>query len=685
MYTVCIDTGGTFTDAVLFEGNRIVTYTKVPTSAEAHARSILDALARLAVHSHMDLSTFLTRCAMVVVGTTLATNTVIEEKGARCALFYTDGFKDIYELGRTIPKTDIYNLKVKPPKVFIPRFRRFPVKERTLYNGEILTPIDVHELRKVLSESNRDWEVGVVCFLHSYVNPHNEEVAGKVIEEYVGDVVLSSQVVRRWIEWERLTTAVLAGYVMPVVRAFVTELEGKLRAYGFRGSVVLSSCSGDVVTPQLAIHNPAVLIGSGPAMAAAYARYIATLKGFNNVIAIDMGGTSTDISLIVDSALEITNEAVIADHKNCLESVDVRSIGAGGGSIAWIDDMGILRVGPKSAGAFPGPACYGRGGDFPTVTDADLVLARLPYDYFLGGETVLSRELAFRAVKEYIADKLGVDVFTAALAISDIVESNMSEQIRLFAVEKGRDPRNFVLVGMGGAAGLHICGVAARLGIRKVYVPRMAAVGAAFGAATSDFAYVVQQFIGKQADEIKDGIDRIYNELFTSAKDKLRELGFEGINRVLLSKGAEMRYFGQLRDVTIWLPPAPNDMLGDSLADLLSKFHARHFDLYGYSDPTLPVQLNMLKLRIIGLRAKPEIQRLEMGSEPIEPARMRNVVCRKNLEPPVPCYRGEAMRPGMMVRGPCVVEEVNTTLWVPEGAVLTVDEFGNYEMVITET
>ena len=392
------------------------------------------------------------------------------------------GFRDVFELGRTIPKTDIYNLKVAAPRILIPRYLRYGVEERIYYDGSVVAPLNEADVREAVKKAKaNNVEIPVVCFLHSYVNPSHEEQAAEIIKADYPNVVVSSRILRRWIEYDRASTATYAAYVKPLLTRFVENLKTQLKEADFSGHLLFSTGLGDVATAELALANPGMVIGSGLATGALLGRFLAETCGFDNVVTYDMGGTSLDIGVLQNRTIATTREMAIGDQKNAIDSMDVVSIGAGGGSIGWIDRGGVLRVGPQSAGAEPGPACYGKGGTNPAVTDADVVLGYVPTDYFLGGTIQLNKELAEKAIVEKVAKPSGMDATQAAFAIASLEEAVMGERVFLSVVEKGYDPRDFVLVVGGGAGPVHAAAVARRIGMKKVYVPKHSAVFSAMG------------------------------------------------------------------------------------------------------------------------------------------------------------------------------------------------------------
>ncbi|MBW1802595.1 MAG: hydantoinase/oxoprolinase family protein [Deltaproteobacteria bacterium] len=684
MFEIEIDTGGTFTDGVLTDDEGKASVSKAPTEPEDPSRSIMNCIKILAEERNLSEQELLANTKTILVGTTLPTNCILEEKGAKCCLLYTQGFRDLYELGRTIPKTDIYNMKVNAPKVLVPRHLRFGIEERIQYDGEIITPLSESDVMKAVEMAKeQDVEVPIVCFLHSYINPVHEEKAAEIIRAAFPDVIVSSRILRRWIEYNRLSTAAFAGYVKPLLSRFAGNLETRLKEARFKGTLLFTTGMGAVTTTELALENPANLIGSGLATGALMGRFLAETCGFKNVLTYDMGGTSVDIGVIPDKMIATTTEKIIADQKLAVETMDITSIGAGGGSIAWIDDLGVLRVGPSSAGADPGPACYAKGGQNPTVTDANVSLWYVPDDYFLGGTIPLEKKLAEDVVEAHVAKPLGIDKVEAAYSISSVVEANMAERIFLSVIEKGYDPRDFVLVVGGGAGPVHAISLAATLGIKQAYIPKHAAVFSAFGGTVADFGYVLSRFLFRRDDDMDfDQVKDLYRSMEEEAVDILARQGVTEKDMVLM-RGAEMRYFGQLRDIDFTLPESKKGETFSeaTLKDLIRHFHERHQALYGWADPSLTSMIATLKMHAIGKR--PLFTLASQPSDGKDPSgalkRKRQVYFKTGggfME--TPCYDGDRLCHGNVISGPAVIEETKTTVVVPPGAEVSVDVYGNY-------
>jgi len=684
MFEIMIDTGGTFTDGVLIDDKQSISVAKAETLPQDPARSILNCIARLAEERGMTQEELLKNTATVTIGTTLPTNCILEGKGAKCCLIHTKGFRDVFELGRTIPKTDIYNLKVPIPRVLIPRYLRFGVEERVQYDGAVVKPLKESDVRKAVRQAKgQGVEVPVVCFLHSYVNPVHEEQAAEIIKADYPNVVVSSRILRRWIEYDRASTATYAAYVKPLLTRFVQNLKEQLKEANFKGALLFSTGLGDVTTADLALENPGTVIGSGLATGALCGRFLAELCDFDNVVTYDMGGTSLDIGVLQNRTITTTSEMVIGDQKNAIESMDITSIGAGGGSIGWIDRLGVLRVGPQSAGADPGPACYGKGGQEPTVTDADVVLGYIPADYFLGGTIPLDPKLAEKVINEKVAKPSGMNTIQAAYTVASLEEAVMGERVFLSVVEKGYDPRDFVLVVGGGAGPVHAVAMAKRLGMKKVYIPKHSAVFSALGGVVADYGYVLNRFLGKRDDEADaNQVKSLYQAMEKEAKTIFARQGIREKDMALV-RGAEMRYYGQLRDIDIFLPEttlgSPFDRT--TLKELIAAFHVRHRELYGHADPSLPLTIALLKLRVIGKRRPFTLAKVPSNGRDLASAlkRKRQVYWKEqNGFVETPCYDGDRLHHGNVIPGPAVIEEKKTTVVIPPGCEALVDAYENY-------
>jgi N-methylhydantoinase A len=584
----------------------------------------------------------------------------------------TDGHRDVIEMREGL-KEDRYNLRMPPPEPLPPRGRRIGVQERMCFDGRAAVALNESSLQRAIGRLKRERvEAVAVCYLHAYRNPRHERLTRSALSRALPGVYvsLSSEVLPQIKEYERVCTTVVNASVGPVLARYLERLSNSLREGGYRGEVLVMQSHGGVVSIEEAVRLAAGAVLSGPAGGVAASRRCGRLLGQTNLIGFDMGGTSTDISLIVGGEPQLARDRSVAGYRVSLPSLDIVSIGAGGGSIARVDGGGILRVGPSSAGADPGPACYLRGGTAATVTDANLVLGYLDPKNFLGGETRLDRTAAERAV-DAIANRLGADRITAAGGIHQIANTQMAEGIRLVSVRRGVDPRRFTLLAFGGAAGLHITDVARQLEIRRVVLPRMAAVLSAWGMLTTDLRY---EMVRTQIADVQRtglaGLRRLFAEMEGEGRKRLRR-AFHGPVRI--HRALEMRYGEQLFEISVSLDgldlAAP-----DAMARVVDRFHRRHEELYTYSIRDQEVVIVNARVTVIG--ELPEMKE-ERGTRPrpkdapARPRTHRRAYLDGWLE--LPIFDLAALQPGQTVPGPAIVEAPTTTVLLrkKERAVVT--------------
>src|SRR6266568_7026897 len=487
MYRIGIDVGGTFTDLVAIDAGGATVLAKVPSTPEDPSLGVLEGLALLAGRLGLDRDALLAATGRIVHGTTVATNALLERKGARTGLLTTAGHRDVIEMREGL-KDERYNLRMPPPEQLVPRHLRLGVRERMRADGRIETPLDAASLDAAIAVLREERvEAVAVSYLHAWRDPGHEQATREALHRALPGayVSLSSEVLPQIKEFERVSTTVVNAYVGPVLSRYLLRLRARLQEAGYRGPTLIMQSHGGVASIDESVRLAAGSTLSGPAGGVAAGRYSAYLLGEANLIPFDMGGTSTDISLIVGGEPQMAATRGVGGHRISLPSLDIVSLGAGGGSIAWVDKGGILQVGPASAGADPGPACYGRGGTAATVTDANVLLGYLNPANFLGGRTRLDIAAAELAV-DRAAERLGVSRLTAARGIHEVVNTRMADGIRLVSVRRGIDPRRFSLLAFGGAAGLHVSDVARRLGIGRVVAPRLAAVLSAWGMLATD-------------------------------------------------------------------------------------------------------------------------------------------------------------------------------------------------------
>jgi N-methylhydantoinase A len=524
-----------------------------------------------------------------------------------------------------------------------------------------------------------------VCFLHSYANPEHERRAAEIARAVFngGYVTSSHEILPVWREFERFSTAVVSAYVGPVVQRYLEALVKRLGESGFEKNLLLMLSSGLVETVAHCSPRAVLLIGSGPAAAPAGAAYLGDSVGRRNLVSIDMGGTSLDVCLIRDGEIPTTTESWVGEERVAIKMVDIHSAGAGGGSIAWIDSLGLLRVGPHSAGAEPGPACYSKGGTEPTVTDADLVLGYVPADFFLGGEIKLSRQRAEEAVQRAAAP-LGMTVTQAAQAIFTTVNSFMADQITEVSTKRGHDVRDFALVVGGGAGPVHGVAIAELLTIPTVIIPCVAAAYSAFGMFAMDVGrnYARSYICGAKDVELGK-VKRLYREMEAEALEGFQSNGISA-DQVVFFRSADMRYVGQFHEVEVELSGA--DFTAQQLDATLNEFHKRHEKLYTFDMPWKSVQFLTFRLRATAARAPFQLRHIEAGATDGAPPLKRRRSCWfDGREVDTPVYDGSRLLAGSRFGGPAIIEETTTTVVIPAGYVCHVDQWKNYILTRLET
>jgi N-methylhydantoinase A len=664
MYRIGIDVGGTFTDLVAVDDRGQVTLAKAASTPSDQSQGVMGGLERLADALGLDRASMLAQTERIVHGTTVATNALLERKGARTALLTTLGHRDVLEMREGL-KDDRYDLRQPPPEPLVPRHRRFRVRERMRADGRVETPLEDDSLDAAIAEVARgDIEAVAICFLHAWRDGGHERLAADAVRAAMPDayVSLSSEVFPQIKEYERVCTTVVNAYVGPALERYLTRLATRLRAEGFTGPVLIIQSHGGVATIADSVRLAAGAVLSGPAGGVAGSRHAARLIGQQDLLLFDMGGTSTDISLVVGGEAQIASDRRLVGQRVALQALDIVSIGAGGGSIARVDAGGVLHVGPESAGAEPGPACYGRGGSHATVTDANLVLGLLDPDNFLGGRARLDPAAAAAAV-DRTAQALGVDRMTAAAGIQRVINTRMAEGIRLVSVRRGVDPRRFAILAFGGAAGLHVADLARQLGLRRVVVPRLAAVLSAWGMLTSDLRYeIARTHIGDASRLDAEALRAIYEAMEAEGCERLAAASFDGEVRV--QRSADMRYGEQIFEVNVGLDgidwSAP-----DLLGQLAAAFHRRHEELYTYSLPDQEAVLVNARVAVIGALPSPPQEPSLADRPPAAPRARRRIYLGAWQE--VPVFAFDALAPGQEVTGPALIESATTTVLLRPG------------------
>lgn len=647
---VGIDTGGTFTDFVILgpQGMRVW---KVLSTPHNPGQAILKGLTDTGV---------LGDGTDIIHGSTVATNALLERKGARLALLTTEGFEDILLIGRQT-RRELYNILVEKRDPLIPRRLCFGLPERTLADGTILKKISTPRVEAVARRLIRQGVESVaLCLLHSYANPAPEEAVLKILARHGIACSASHRILPEYREFERASTTAINAFVGPLMTSYLGCLEKDLRT----GRLRIMQSNGGCVSSRGAKETPVCTILSGPAGGVVGAKEVARRAGFDRIISFDMGGTSTDVSLC-DHEIATTTESVISDLPVKMPIIDIHTVGSGGGSIAFVDEGGALRVGPRSAGADPGPVCYGRG-DEVTVTDANLVLGRLDPESFLGGAMKLYPERARRAVERF-ASRLGLTADRLAEGIVRVADATMERAIRVISVERGHDPRDFALLSFGGAGGMHACSLAQRLRIPTVIVPKNAGVLSALGMLLSDVVKDYSRSVLKIGEEaVPAALERLFGPLVKRAMPDMRAEGFER-GRVHLLRFLDVRYVGQSYEITVPFTP-----------DYRRFFDAAHLRLYGYCDPRRSVEVVNLRVKAKGMTLKPGLTRRPgRGGDPSAARVARRPMTFEGKALPADVFRRDRLEPGNFLRGPALVCDYESTSVVAPGFVCRVDGFGN--------
>ncbi len=663
MFRIGIDVGGTFTDLVAVDSTGRTTLAKSASTPEDPSIGVMDGLTLLAAALGASRGELLARTERIVHGTTVATNALLERKGAKLGLLTTEGHRDVIEMREGL-KDDRYNLRMPPPEPLAPCERRLGVRERIRSDGSIETALDPRSLKRAIARLKRDKVAAVaVCYLHAYREPAHERATAQALAAALPKayVALSSDVFPQIKEFQRVSTVLVNAYVGPALSRYLTRLGERLTEAGYRGPTLIIQSHGGVAPIAEAVRLAAGAVLSGPAGGVAGSRHASRLLGSGNLIPFDMGGTSTDISLIVDGEASLAADRGVGGHKIALTSLDITTLGAGGGSIARVDSGGILHVGPESAGAMPGPACYGRGGVQATVTDANLVLGYLDPAHFLGGRSRLDVAAAERAL-DALAGALGVTRIAAAEGVHRVVNTNMAEGIRLVTVRRGVDPRRFALLSFGGAAGLHVTDLARQLDLGRVIVPRIAAVLSAWGMLATDMRFEVTRTHIGDAGRLDGGqVKALFAEMEAEGRARLAA-AFTGPVRV--QRSADMRYGEQVFEINVPLDGV-DWTLGDPLPQIVEQFHRRHEALYTYAMRDQEAVLVNARVAVIGVL--PDLPReadLEAGAA-TAPVGTRRVHLGGWRDVPVHGFDG--LTAGHAIEGPAIIESAMTTILLRAG------------------
>ncbi len=681
-FKIGIDVGGTFTDLFLWSEEGGAESFKVLSTPKDPSVGVSEGLQIMAQAHDLTLAEFAKQVSTIVHGTTVTTNAVLTRGGAKTALITTEGTRDALEMRRGI-REEQYNNRYQNVKPLVPRYLRLPVTGRLDYQGQELTALDTEQLKQAIQEIKTEGVAAVaICFMNAFANPAHERAARELVQAELPESYLSvsSEVLPIVRYYNRVSSTVLNAYVGPVLASYLDNLTKNLAATGFSGVLLIMQSNGGVALPAVVRQLPASTLLSGPAAGPRAAVAITSTFGKDDCVLVDMGGTSFDASLVQGGQATLATEGDIDRLRIALPMLDITTIGAGGGSIGWIDEGGLLRMGPESAGALPGPACYDCGGTRPACTDADLVLGYLDANFFAGGKMQLNLEKARAAIGKEIAEPLGLDIDEAAAGMYRMINASMAHGVREITVKRGLDPREFPMVVAGGAGSLHACMIADELEMPLLVVPATSSILCAAGMLYSDLQHdFVRSHICPLGQLDPDTLRGLIDKMSAEGQSQLRQEGMaedQIEQRVFL----DLRYLKQYHEVTLPVPLAVVESA--DLVAIAVAFHTEHNRLYGYDLAQEGTDLELINVRVrsLGHTAKPELPRLEIGDSDPGPAlkgQRRAYVPEKESFAEIPVFDGHRLRAGNEISGPALIERVNTTTFISAGFDARVDEFGS--------
>ena len=677
-YRLGVDVGGTFTDLVLFdEETNSLTITKTPSTPENQSEGVVNGIQKIARQTNIEP----TEISFLIHGTTVATNALLERKGVKCALITTAGFRDILQIGRQ-DRPKLYDYFTHRPDPLVPRHLRYEVSERILFSGEISRELDHQQVVDVIKKIQAQDVIAIgVCLPNSYANPIHEILIGEIIHEVYPEAIvsLSSNIHNEFKEYDRMSTTLINAYVMPIVKRYLEDLKKSIDSMEIGAELLIMQSNGGLMTSTSASERSVQTILSGPAAGALGGVMLAKQAGVNNVITVDMGGTSFDICLAHKGQLHYTRESEIGLLPMNVPMIDIHTLGAGGGSIAWIDAGEALRVGPHSAGADPGPACYMRGGNEPTVTDANLVLGRLNPDYFLGGEIKLDIDVAREVITQKIARPLGLPLERAAEGILQVVNAIMIKGMRYVSVEKGYDPREFSLITFGGGGPVHGADLAEELRIPKIIVPIVPGVTSALGLLLADFRHDLScTYLCSMNQVDPNDLTKTYLALEDAGREQMINEGVAS-EQIVFFRTADMRYMGQGYELSIAVPG--QELAEPQLEALNELFHSSHNQAYGYANREGITEFVSLRVVTIGEIPKPTFHPSDSAVKSI----INPKTAQKSDRPiyfkgewiQASIYERSRLRSGNVVLGPAVIEQLDSTTLVLPRQQATVDPYLN--------
>lgn len=672
-YKIGIDVGGTFTDFFLVADNGDSIMHKTLSTPEDSSIGFITGLTEIADKLSLPETKFIDNIDTIVHGTTVATNALLTLGGAKTALLTTKGFRDALEMRRGV-REERYNNRFKNVTPLVPRYLRYTVDERIDAEGKITNKIDYSELDVIISKiKEEEVQAVAVCFMNSYLNNENEKRAVEYLRKKLPEIFISAsyEVLPSVRFYERVSTTVVNAYISVVVGSYLVSLIAKLEKLNFSGKLMIMQSNGGVVTPEIARKASAVTVLSGPAAAPIAGAYYAELLGYDNCITMDMGGTSFDTSLVVNKQCITSTEADIDRYHVGLPTLDIITIGAGGGSIGWVDSGGLLQMGPKSAGSLPGPISYNKGGKKPTCTDADLILGYLDPDYFAGGKYVLNKDKTLEVTKKILGEQLDLNTQETAAGMYRVINMNMAQGVRQVSVERGYDPREFLMICAGGAGSIHAGEICRELEIPMFVVPGVAPIFCAAGMLLGDLKHdFVRSYLSKLSLIEKAKFMRLFDEMKAEAKTTLIAEGISE-DKIQYVPSLDVRYVGQYHEVP--LEVTMENIYGFNLEAIKDDFHKEHNRQFGYElkDEGTELEIINLRFRAIGITEKPHSLsgNIEHGVSSLKEAlkgKRLAYVPEKDKMQEVPVYNGDLLSSNFKINGPAIIEQVNTTIFVGE-------------------
>lgn len=673
-WRIGVDIGGTFTDLVLLNDEGELRVTKVPSTPADPSDGVMAAIDHIAPDLEMDRRDLISRCQLFVHGSTVATNTLLEGKGAKTGMITTEGFRDSLEIRRGA-RENSWDHRTPFASVLVPRHLRIGVAGRIDRDGEQLEPIDARQIeRAAVVFQTEGAEAVAVCLINSFLNTQHERETKDRLQACLPDVwvSVSSEVAPIMGEYERGSTTVVNAYLTPKVVPYLRQLDESLTEAGLSRPMLLVQSNAGAASVEQITQRPAALLLSGPAAAVGSLELVAKQVGSRHLISMEIGGTSCDVLMMNGGEVAVTEESLVAGYHVSLPAIDVHTVGAGGGTIAHVDTGGLLKVGPQGAGAVPGPACYGLGGDKPTVTDALMILGRLAPGPYAGGAVNLDVDLAERAVRDHVAEPLQVSVLEAAIGIVSILEQNLLHAVERISIERGHDPSVCTLVAAGGAGPMHGTAVARSLGCRQVYVPRLAGAYCALGMLNADVRHDFTRVLIDDLDAIDTNvIEAAFADLCADAEKVIAAEGFAP-EESYVERYLGLHYAGQQSSIRV------SANLFDR-SRIRADFESLHQRMFGHIQPGGVLEITALHVTGVGKVPRLELIEDKRGALSPEPVAIRNVFCgpgHGSIETVV--YRGDQLPVGFTLEGPVLVEEQTTTVFVGPGDELSVDRYGNY-------